>query len=194
MKKYCFLAALIMSGFVQVGCAPAVVKPDFAAKQKAQALVDKGTLALRAGELEKAAAAYSVATEVAPIAAAYDGLGCVAFMDGRYRQAESFYKKALELDENYYDVLGNLALLYHQQGKDKLARRYYLEALKKQPDNYRVRNNYAVFLYEKIGPYNAEIELKKALSLVEHPVIVNNINKLRKHQNGKGKKRRNSRN
>lgn len=127
------------------GCLP-IAPPDSESGRRASQLIDQGTEALRHGDLDRAEAAFSVSAELFPRPAAIDGLGCVALLRGENERAERFFNAALEADFGYTEALGNLALLYEQWGKPDKAREYYLRAISADPGNFRVRNNYGVFL------------------------------------------------
>jgi tetratricopeptide (TPR) repeat protein len=165
------------------GCA--VPKPKLTPDMNAIKLVDAGTLALRQGRLKQAEAAFNMALEISPLPAAIDGLGCVAFLRGDLDTAQRYFLMAYKRDPKYANALGNLALVYERQGDMAAARRIYERALREGPKNYRARNNFAVMLYEDgLGSAEdkdqARLELRKALTLAEHPVIKNNVVKVSK--------------
>ena len=73
-----------------VGCFIPRSVPESDAR-KADALVDVGTRFLRERRLSEAKKAYELAFELAPVAAAVDGLGCVALHEGLYEVAEGYF-------------------------------------------------------------------------------------------------------
>jgi len=149
------------------------------AKHQALALVDQGTMLLRQGDLDQAEAAFRVAYELAGPAAAVDGLGCVAFLKGDLEQAEKYFVQAYQMDESYYESLGNLALLYESQGLYSQAKRVYSLAIQHNPGDYRARNNFAGLLLDiKEDAQRARWELLKARALVDHPLISKNIERV----------------
>jgi eukaryotic-like serine/threonine-protein kinase len=58
---------------------------------------------------EDAAAQLQQALEIEPTASVYSNLGTLLFFQGQYRDAVSAFKKAVDLDANYYLHWGNLA-------------------------------------------------------------------------------------
>ena len=147
------------------------------------ALVDQGVALMRTGDLDRAEAAFETAWEVARLTAAIDGLGCVAFLRGDHLTAEKYFLAAIDTDPEYYDSFANLALLYESIGKVSLAKRYYRTAIAGDPENFRARNNYAASIFDNDCEYfargDALFELLKAESLAKHPLIGENIVKVR---------------
>ncbi len=160
---------------------------SFDEHNRALALVDQGTGYLYQQEFDKAQASYEMAFELAHLAAALDGLGCIQFYRGDITGAEHLYQAALERDPEYFGALGNLALLYEQIGDLSAAEKHFIAALEAEPENFRVRNNYAIFLAERnLSSHLAadldlsQAELKRAQALVDSPVIELNIKELEK--------------
>ena len=151
-------------------------------KQKALELVDQGTIALREIRLERAKGAFLAALEVSANAAAFDGLGCVAFLSGDLDQAESFFLQAYKQDPNYVNVLGNLALLYESRGEAELAYEMYQKILTQQPENFRARNNFAAYLSDYNLEDSAKSELFKALALAKHPTVQENLERMKAYE------------
>ena len=181
----CAYAALAAIAMLSGGCAVTLPEASIVDFQKARELVDQGTFKLDRGKLEEAETSYKVALEIAPIAAAYDGLGCVAMTRKQYSEALSYFQLAMDTDPEYTEVLGNLALLYESRGDLATAMDYYKQALEDDPKNFQVRNNFAAFLSDSPGRgQSSELreasmrELKKAKALSEHPIIENNIQRL----------------
>lgn len=145
-------------------------------------LIDQGILQLRSGKLSKAEAAFEVARDMLPMSAAvYDGLGCVAMMRGDFVRAEKYLLHASLLDAQYREVYANLAILYEMTGHKDDASLMYRYARQIDPENFRVRNNYAAFQFRR-GRGTTETALKELLraeALAPHPVIVDNIRRLR---------------
>jgi len=170
---------LFLAGLASA-CAP-VVKPalDLDAKRQALKLVDQGVVQLRAGELDAASASFRVAYDIEALPQALDGLGAAAYLQGDYNAAENYYIRAYQLDNTYYEAIGNLALLYESQGNKEGAERLYNIAVQKVPTNFRIRNNFGAFLYDKDSSSRAKetarIELIKAKALAAHPLIENNL-------------------
>jgi tetratricopeptide (TPR) repeat protein len=161
------------------GVAPAPPAPNRVAD--ARKLVDRGTVELRRGALDKAAASYQLALELNPFPAAFDGLGCVAFLRGEFALAERYFKGALAVSPSYSETLGNLALLYEAQGRRMEAEELFKAALNRDPRNYRARVNYAAFLVsanDRTLKESAYTELLKARAVVAHPITEMNISQI----------------
>ncbi|MCO6430045.1 MAG: tetratricopeptide repeat protein [Deltaproteobacteria bacterium] len=150
---------------------------------KQQTLIEQGVHRLRAGDFDQAEASFRVAITIGPSAAAVDGLGCVAFMRGDFALAEKLFRQAYEGDSGYNESLGNLALLYEVTGRYDRAAKYYRMAVNAMPTNFRVRNNYAVFLDQNgtaLEREKVKSELLMAKALLDHPAISENVRVLQK--------------
>ena len=62
-----------------------------------------------------------------------------------WREAIARFKKASQLDPTYAPAWNNLAIAYEQQGELGSARDAYEKALKLDPDNQYVKQNYELF-------------------------------------------------
>jgi len=162
-----------------VGCFIPRSVPESDAR-KADALVDVGTRFLRERRLSEAKKAYELAFELAPVAAALDGLGCVALHEGLYEVAEGYFVEAYEMDRSYDEALGNLGLVKELQGEPAEAKAIYLAYLEKHPSSGRVRNNLAALEYDE-GRRTIETvaSLEKAIVLSNQGVIRGNLEVLR---------------
>lgn len=165
-----------------IACAPAGTLMTHARYQKAMELIDQGTMQLRVGKIAEAEGSFSTAVSLGRIAAAVDGLGCVAFKRGEFRLAEKYFIEALDMDKQYSRALGNLALLYQINGLSDEALKFYRTALMEEPENYQARNNLAVHLFLNTDKKESKIELFKALSLAKHPIIAANLDKLEQYE------------
>ena len=146
------------------------------ALRKAHALVDVGTRLLRQRSLEEARKAFELASEIAPVAAAVDGLGCVALLEGRYDEAERYFVKAYEMDRSYDDALVNLGLLKELQGEPAEAKTIYLRYLESNPTSGVARNNLAALEYDQgRGRMDSVIALEKAVVLSNQGVTRDNL-------------------
>lgn len=143
---------------------------------RALELVDQGTELLRAQRWQEALATFSLAEEVAPIAAAVDGQGCASMMLGDVEIAEQHFKDAYEMDEEYNSSVANLALLYDVTGRRDEALKLYEKFFKEHPDRSAPRNNYAAVL-DDLGREQGEVvrELRKAAALQSNEIIEQNI-------------------
>ncbi len=169
-------AVVVFSGSVGCTLSPAIPEGRY---QQALRLVDDGTHLLRARRLIEADASFSMAADLAPLASAVDGRGCVAMMSGDYVSAEKFFVSAYEMDRTYDEALGNLALLYDVTGDMPRAREVYEMLFETLPGNTSARNNYAAVLYG-LGSNISEVEheLRKAAALSGNGVIADNITKV----------------
>ncbi len=147
------------------------------ARFEAQEYVEKGAVLLQLEDLDGAKAAFEIAYDIAPIAAAVDGIGCVAFLKDEKNEARKLFLEAIRINPEYAESYGNLALLYESQGKLRQALSTYREAIEKNPKNYKIRNNFATFIaeYNIEGKDKALYELKKAESIASHAFISENI-------------------
>jgi serine/threonine protein kinase/tetratricopeptide (TPR) repeat protein len=83
----------------------------------------------RARELDKAAAKFNQATELAPgDADAWNGLGWATFNSGKSQEAEKAFQKAISLDPNQPGALNGLGQIYLSQRKYDQAETYLLKA------------------------------------------------------------------
>jgi tetratricopeptide (TPR) repeat protein len=143
--------------------------------ERALQLVDEGTSRLRERRLSEADAAFSAASELAPIPAALDGLGCVALLTGDFGRAKGLFLAALELDTSYVEASANLALLMDLSGHHERALALYNQYLSQVPDAGMARNNKAVLEYERGGgTIRAAQEMAKVALFSSHGVITRN--------------------
>jgi protein O-GlcNAc transferase len=68
---------------------------------------------------------------------------------GKLEEAQSEYKKALEIKPGYVKSIFNLGYIYHLQGRTDEAIASFLEVLKIQPDDAEAHTNLAAIYYEK---------------------------------------------
>ena len=148
--------------------------------EQAERLVDDGVMALRAGRLGDAQAAFELAREHAPLAAALDGQGCVAFLRGDLAGAEALFREAYESDADYDEALGNLALVLDVAGRDEEAAALYETLLEQHPEAARQRNNWAALAFD-LGrqPSDVETELTKAAFGLEGGLAQDNLRRIR---------------
>jgi len=170
-RLWCLLLTLtILSGCMFKGAVP---QQQY---DRAMQLVDEGTIKLRQGKLDHALAAFTMAYEIAPVAAAVDGQGCVALLQGRYNEAEDLFDRAYDMDPGYENALGNMALLMEITGRSAAAKDYYNQAVATFPEHPGFRNNRAVLEYDR-GERKMLVvqELKKADLVAEHGVVDANL-------------------
>jgi len=168
-------------------CAP-YERPDAVRIAEALAIVDRGTAALRSGDLSAAATAFELAFENGRLPAALDGLGCVAFRRSDAPGAQRYFLAAYDADNSYTQALAHLALLYHLRHLDQPAETLYRRALAENPRLFDARNNFAVFLSDKhkAAAHEVQRELEKAYLLVPHAVIAENLGVMQGMTHGQG--------
>jgi Flp pilus assembly protein TadD len=181
MYKISFMAcittiSLLLLGLV-TGCAPVGAQREH--YDRSLQLVDQGVIKLRERHYDEARADFELAAELAPLAAAIDGLGCVALMQGDLDTAEQYFTTAYTMDRTYDHALGNLALVYQLRGERARAIETHDRAVANNPLNARFRNNRVMLLSETVAITEADRkflhdELLKAKALAPHPLIIQN--------------------
>ncbi|MGI6523690.1 MAG: tetratricopeptide repeat protein [Bdellovibrionota bacterium] len=159
-----------------------VVQPESnpANIMQARDLIDAGVIKMRLGQLTEAQAIFELALELAPLAETFDGLGCLAFLRGDFKEAQRLFLTAYDRDEEYAPALEHLALLYEVYGFLEEADALYLKALSIDPTLLGGRNNRAAFLFDNHLGSDSEIknEFLKAKTVADHPVIKANLKAL----------------
>ena len=174
---------LLQSVALAVGCALPSSQPSPERVKQAQELVDSGVGSLRRGKLDAAQAAFSMAYEVAPLAAALDGMGCVAFRRGDQRAAEDLFRRAIELDTTYGEAVANLALLLDVTRRGDESAELYDRLLQAYPEDGVVRNNRAVMQYERDGETGKfKEEMSKAVVMLGEGLAVDNLTRVSKEK------------
>lgn len=173
VKKY-----LLLFLFFLISCIPTVSKDNI---ELAKKYADKATIDMIKGDFEQAKAGFNLSLELAIVPESYDGLGCLAFYNKNYKEAEYFFIRAYEQDKTYIRALSNLALLYDSLGLKEDARRVFHFALQRIPEDYRLRNNFAGFLFDYKDEESKEMakeELRKAFVMKKDMLIKNNLTKI----------------
>lgn len=97
-----------------------------------------GVIYFRAGQLDKAEAAFQRAVEIKPTnAVSLDYLGVIRRKQGRFKEAEVFYRRAIEADPKYATVHRNYGILlelYMGRLKDALAEYKQYQSLSGEED------------------------------------------------------------
>lgn len=164
------------------GCAARAHRRDAHSLSLASKLIDSGVIYLREGRLNLADSAFAASFDIVSSAAALDGRGCVALRQGRLADAESFFLGASEQDPSYGRALQHLALVREESGSGSRARPLFERAVELEPDDFMLRNDFAVHLADH-GSTSGDLllagsELGKALVLRAVPEISSNIEKL----------------
>ncbi len=71
--------------------------------------------------------------------------GIKVAQNGLWREAQYRWEKAVELDPTYAEAWNNLAIAYEHAGKFDDARKAYETAIKLDPKNMLIRQNYDLF-------------------------------------------------
>lgn len=143
---------------------------------RAQELVDRGVLYLKIYDFSHATAAFTLSLEIAPSAAAIDGLGCVALLEGDFDEAEKLFKRSVDFDSSYSGGLVNLGLLNELRGDRARAKSYYEKALSSSPLNGRALQNYGALEFDEGAAHEVSRGLiLQAEALMKHPLINNNL-------------------
>ncbi len=99
-------------------------------------------------------------------------LGLALHGNGNFLIAIDRYKKALDLDLNFFPAMNNIANSYKAIGNFEKAESYYDKVIKIKPDYFQAINNYAnlkALIYE----YSSAIKLyEKALEIKENDITV----------------------
>jgi len=95
-------------------------------------------------------------------ATSYTELGIEYLRQGKYELSRAKLEKALELNPDYPQAHGAIAVLYEKVGDTKLAEQHYKKALRLSPDDSGSQNNYGQFLCFQGRYKEAQEEFMKA--------------------------------
>jgi tetratricopeptide (TPR) repeat protein len=79
---------------------------------------------------------------------AYNNRGLYYHEKGLDSEALAFYRKAVEVDENYGDPHNNMGAVYHKQGRKKLALAHFKKAVELDPDHIDATYNVGTLYFE----------------------------------------------
>ena len=121
---------------------------------------------LEARDIPAAIAHLERAVELAPqFAAAWNFLGTIAYQTQRYADAERYFLRALEADNNAYEPVVNLGGVYVTIGKFEEAWKYNLNAVLRRPNDALAQSQMGM-TYFGLGRYDlAEKYLLEAIRL-----------------------------
>jgi Tfp pilus assembly protein PilF len=84
---------------------------------------------------------------------------------GRHREGEDCFRKALEFNADDADVLNNLGNAVWQQGRSREAMAYFLRAYQFKPNDFGILNNLGIVLWEHNRPDRAVEFYRRALKI-----------------------------
>ena len=144
--------------------------------EDAEKLIDHGVEALRAQRLPEARAFFALAYELAPLAAALDGQGCVALLEGNTELAEQLFRRAYASDTTYDEALAHVGLVLDLTGRQEEALEAYESFIAAQPSEFSSRNNRAALTFDR-GESGGSVrdELRKAAILLDGGVVEDNL-------------------
>jgi type IV pilus assembly protein PilF len=98
----------------------------------------------------------------------YFQLGARYFRSGNYELARQRLHRAIELDPRMGIAHSTLALTYEQLDNIRLATEYHAKAVRYEPNNFNVRNAYAVFLCGQKRYAEAGEQFERAVEVPEN--------------------------
>ncbi len=127
--------------------------------QKAQEYLSKHEIQPAVEQLQKA-------IQIAPrFSAAWNNLGTIAFQSGQFRDAETYFRKALDFAPNSYPPLVNLGAALLSQGENDDALRVNSDAVKAKPDDPLAQSQLGQTFYRlgRLGEAEEHLRLAKTL-------------------------------
>jgi len=98
----------------------------------------------------------------------YYQLGARYYRNGNYEFARERLLRAIELDPRHAMAHSTLALTYTQLDNQRLATQHYDRAVRLAPDNFDVRNAFAVFLCGQRDFDGAEEQFQRAIRIPDN--------------------------
>ncbi len=95
----------------------------------------------------------------------YNELGVVEYYLGKTQEAETSWRRAIELEATYGDARANLAYYYFQTGREALGEDLLRSAIQVDPNSFLANYYSGIFYYRRNQPTRAEIYLKRAIEL-----------------------------
>jgi len=95
-------------------------------------------------------------------------LGTQYFRNGSFDLARDRLERAIELDPKYADAYSMLAMTYVQLDLIRLATDSFSRSVRLEPDNFGVRNAYAVFLCQQRQFDEAREQFDEAIEILEN--------------------------
>ncbi|MEX3073884.1 tetratricopeptide repeat protein [Vibrio alginolyticus] len=103
---------------------------------------------------------------------AYIGLGILHDLDSEHSFAQTYYRYALEIDQNSKNAMMNLGYSHYMEGKYEQATVYTMKALKFDSANQKANNNLALIYLAQNDEKNA---LNVFMRVMETPEALNNV-------------------
>ena len=128
----------------------------------AAAQFNLGVIALNSADDSGAIKYFKASIDAHPRSNAYSGLASALRQQGRYEDAETYYKKAMELDRTDPEPHFGLADLYFALGRTEDATKEFETTLEMDPNYVAAYNNYGVMLMDSEQYEKAETMFKKA--------------------------------
>lgn len=126
-----------------------------------------GALALQSGDARRAADRLEAAVEVNPgDAGSWNNLGAACVELQRLDEAESAYRRSLDIDARQADTWNNLATLLRMRGATDEAVEAFRETLALAPGDWGCRRALAALLTEIGDPWQGARELTRVVELV----------------------------
>ncbi|MBW7996916.1 MAG: tetratricopeptide repeat protein [Candidatus Glassbacteria bacterium] len=133
-----------------------------------------GEAYLAANNPAAARESYIRAAEISPLNARnWTALAYTWKQEGELEQAETFYLKALSIDNTSYFAVNSLGNIYSQTGRDSLGLEFYQRALSLRPGDYMAAYNLSR-LYRRLGRGNSADSLMSRLESgsLPRPVVL----------------------
>lgn len=139
-----------VSAVTQVVAAGPVVPPGSSARPRAELLAQRGARLMAQGSVDAARDQFLAAVEVDPsYSEGLVGVGVTHYLEKRYDDALTYYKRSLEADPGNRDAYYNTACVYALKGDEEQALRYlkiallngyiHLDTLARDPDLQALR-------------------------------------------------------
>lgn len=125
----------------------------------------KGRALLMQGEVEAARDHFGRSRGIGPNAEALGGLGAIAFLEGRAKDAVALFRQALELEPGDADLHYNLGNALARSDQPVQAQAAYRRSLQLEPRNAQAHANLGVLLLGQVEVGPARRHLERALEL-----------------------------
>jgi type IV pilus assembly protein PilF len=125
-------------------------------------------LILLAGCISTTTGVRPVETDEGNAAQQYFQLGARYFRNGNYELARQRLHRAIDFDPRMGIAHSTLALTYEQLDNVRLATEHHDKAVRYDPDNFNVRNAYAVFLCGQQRFDEARIQFERAVEVPDN--------------------------